>query len=245
MKKIIGWLTMGIFVFAALRSMAQTNTNVDYLTLRAQITLMCVTNADSGGDVAETGSARINSRDIIQLLSEKLAFTLNKFTNGDGVVAPQRGPAAHPTYSSKAKLLIMQPLGTNHGEPFIVVRDGRPAVDYIVNDYFAISKRGFENLTNQVVRGNPNLNNPDYTAIYITDVTFDNQVHSDGGDRVAFLVDGSAKERRGTVTVKHEIIDSDAVKDLQSTVAGNGSLAGHFTVLTGSINASGPVKESK
>jgi len=245
MKKTIGWLTISIFVFAAFRSTAQTSTNVDYLTLRVQITLMCVTNADSGGDVAETGSARLNSKDVIQLLSEKLAFTLNKFTNGNGVVAPQRGPAAHPTYSAKAQLLLMQPLGTNHGEPFIVVRDGRPAVDYIVNDYVVISKRGFESLTNQVVRGNTNLNNPDYTAIYITDVAFDSQAHSDGGDRVAFEVAGPAKERRGPVTFKHEQIDPDAIKDLQSTVAGNGSLTGHFTVLTGSINASGPVKESK
>ena len=65
------------------------------------------------------------------------------------------------------------------------------------------------------------------------------------GDRVAFEVDGPAKERRGPVTLKHEQIDPDAIKDLQSNVAGNGSLTGHFTVLTGSINASGPVKESK
>src|SRR5580765_4077383 len=92
MKKTIGWLTISIFVFAAFRSTAQTITNVDYLTLRVQIALMCLTNADSGGDVAETGSARLNSKDIIQLLSEKLSFTLNKFTNGNGIVAPQRGP---------------------------------------------------------------------------------------------------------------------------------------------------------
>jgi hypothetical protein len=244
MKKIIGWLTMGIFVLAAMESRAQT-TNVDYLTLRIQVALMCLTNADSGGDVAETGSARLNSKDLIQLLSDKLSFTLNKFTNGDGVVAPQRGPGAHPTHSSKATLLLMQPLGTNHGEPFIVIRDGRPAVDYIVNDYFSFSKRGFENLTNQVVRGNANLNNPEYAAIYITDIAFDNQANSDGGDRVAFEVDGKAKERRGPVNVKHETIDSDVIKDLKSDVTGTGSLTGHFTVVTGSINASGPVKESK
>jgi hypothetical protein len=244
----MGWVVTGISIFMALHSRAQTNTNVvnvDYLTLRVQIALTCVTNPDNGGDVAETGSARLNSKEIIQLLSEKLAFTLSKFTNGDGVVAPQRGPAAHPTYSSKATLLLMQPLGTNHGAPFIVVRDGHPAVDYIVNDYFTFRKLSFESLTNQVVRGSSNLNNPDYTAAYIEDLLFDDQANSDGGDRVAFEVIGQAKERRGPVKVKGEVIDTDATKDLKSDVAGNGSLAGHFAVIQGTINASGPVKESK
>jgi hypothetical protein len=248
MKRTISLIIAGVLFLALIRSQAATNTNpppakIDYLTLQLQIALTCLTNADDAGDIAATGSARLNSKDIIQLLSDKLAFPLTTFTNGLGFVAPQRGPAVHPSYSKHAKLLIMQPLGTNHGDAFIVVRDA--GTNYIVNDYFTLTKIGFESLTNQVVQGSTFLNNPDINATYILDFKFDNQANSDGGDRVAFDVNGKTKERRGPVNFKGSEIDPDSIKNLQATVAGTGSLTEHFAVIDGTIKASGPVKESK
>src|SRR5215831_4791685 len=112
MKRTISLIIAGVFFLTLIRSQAATHTNtatpkVDYVTLQIQISLTCLTNADNGGDVAETGSTRLNSKDIIQLLDGKLAFPLTTFTNGLGFVAPQRGPGVHPTYSKNAKLLLM------------------------------------------------------------------------------------------------------------------------------------------
>jgi hypothetical protein len=248
MKRTISLIIAGVLFLTLVRSQAATNTNppapkVDYVTLQIQIALTCLTNADNAGDIAETGSTRLNSKDIIQLLSGKLAFPLTTFTNGLGFVAPQRGPGVHPDYSNKAKLLLMQALGTNHGIAFIVVRD--KGTNYIVDDYFTFTKIGFESLTNQVVQGNTFLNNPGYLATYVLDFKFDNQVNSDGGDRVAFDVSGKAKEKHGPVNFKGSEIDPDAIKNLQATVAGPGSLTEHFAVIDGTVQASGPVKESE
>jgi hypothetical protein len=248
MKRIVGWATTGLLILAALQMRAQTNTNapsVDYLTSRLQFTLKGFTNSDTTGSI-ESGAARLNSKDIIQLLSGRLSFPLETILNGDENPIPHRAAGAMTNFSPSAKLLLLQALGTNHGANFVVVRDGRPAVDYDVSDYFTFSKRGFESTgTNQVVRTTTNPNNPITVAAYLQEVTFDNLINGGGGDRVAFRVAGFTKERRGPVKVKLEVIDDSAIKDLQSDVAGTGSLADNFMVLRGTIAATGSVKESK
>jgi hypothetical protein len=189
---------------------------------------------------------RLTSKDIIQLLSGRLSFPIGKIFDGSGTAIPHRGAAVMTNFTTSAKLMLLQALGTNHGITYIVVRDGRPAIDYDVSDYFTFTKRGFENTgTNEVVRENTGLRNPDSTAVYVLDVRFDNLAQGGGGDRVAFDVDGFAKERRGPVTVKGEVIDESVAKDIKSDVAGTGSISGNFTVLRGSIDATGAAKETK
>jgi hypothetical protein len=247
MKTIIGCIIAGIFIITA-QSNAQTNTNVatvDFQTLRLQITLKCFTNSDAGGPV-DSSVIRLNTKDIIQLLSGRLTFPIGKILNGDGTPIPHRGPGTMTNFSNSAKLMLLQALGTNHGTTYIAVRDGHPRVDYDVSDYFTINKRGFEEAgTNEVVGANANTNNPDTTAVYLEEVTFDNLINGGGGDRVAFAVDGFTRERRGPVTVKTEVIDDSASKNLNSSVAGTGSIAGNFTVIQGTIGASGPQHETK
>jgi hypothetical protein len=248
MKNIINWGIMGIFILAGAQMRAQTNTNVatvSFQTLRLQITLKAFTNSDAGGPV-DSSAMRLNTKDIVQLLSGRLTFPIGTILNGDETPIPHRGPGTMTNFSNSAKLMVLQALGTNHGTTYITVRDGRPSVDYDVSDYFTFNKRGFESTgTNQVVGGTASTSNPDTTAVYLEEVTFDNLVNGGGGDRVAFRVDGFARERRGPVTVKKEVIDDDASKNLNSSVAGTGSLAGNFTVIQGTITASGPAYETK
>jgi len=246
MKKIMGWSIISVFVLAASQVSAQTNTNVDFATLRLQIALRCFTNSDTGGTFNESGALRINSKDIIQTLSGRLAFPLGKILDGDGTPIPHRGAAVMSNYTSNAKLLLIQALGTNHGIAYVVVRDGRPPIDYDVSDYFTFTKRGFEaSVTNRVTGSSGNPTNPDTTSVYVEDITFDNLATSGGGDRVAFHVDGFTKERRGAVKVKGAIVDSDATKTLHGDVAGTGSISNNFSVIRGTIDASGPTHETK
>jgi len=245
MKRIIGWVVTGIFGLAVTSAKAQTDTNVDFLALRLQISLKCYTNSDAGGTV-ESNAVRLNSKDIIQLLSGRLTFPIGKILNGDGTPIPHRGPGTMTNYSNNAKLMLLQALGTNHGTVYVAVRDGHPRVDYDVSDYFTFNTRGFESTgTNQVVGSSANPNNPETTSLYVDEVTFDSLALGGDGDRLAFDVDGFTKERRGPVTVRNEVIDTDASKNLHADVGGTGSIAGNFMVIRGTIDASGPVHETK
>ena len=62
---------------------------------------------------------------------------------------------------------------------------------------------------------------------------------------MAFAVDGLTKERRGPVTVKGEVIDSEETKGLTSDVAGTGTVTNNFAVIQGTISASGSTHETK
>jgi len=244
MKKLIG-LTIVVFI-AATQAEAQTSSNVDFSTLHLQIALKCFTNLDSGASTVGEGAARITAKDLIAMLSGRRSFPLGRIFDGNGTPIPHLGAALMTNFSSNAKLLLLQALGTNHGDVFIVVRDGHPSVDYDVSEYFTFEKRGFESSgTNQVIRSAKNPNNPETTALYLQEVTFDNTASGGGGDRVAFAVDGLAKERRGPVTVKGEIIDSEATRALIADVAGTGSLTNNFAVIQGTIAVSGATHETK
>jgi hypothetical protein len=245
MKQIVGWVVAGIIILAAAPVKAQTSTNVDFLTLRLNIALKCITNSEDSSVFGDAG-ARINSKDIIQLLSGRRSFPLEKIFDGNGTPIPHLAGAVMSNFTSNAKLLILQALGTNHGQVFVVVRDGHPPVDYDVSEYFTFNKRGFDSLgTNQVVRNNGLSSNSGTAALYLEEVTFDNLAAGGGGDRVAFAVDGFAKEKRTSVIVRGEEIDSDAVKSLESDVAGTGDLSNNFAVIRGTISASGATKEAK
>ena len=61
------------------------------------------------------------------------------------IAGRQLTPSVYRTWVSTAQVapLILQALGTNHGDTFVVIRDVRPRVDYDVSDYFTFSPRGF------------------------------------------------------------------------------------------------------
>src|SRR5213594_814204 len=119
MKKIIGLTTL-IFI-VAIQAEAQTSSNVDFATLHLQIALKCFTNLDSSAPTLGEGAARITSKDIVAMLSGRRSFPLGKIFDGNGTPIPHLGAAVMTNFNSNAKLLLLQALGTNHGNVFIVV----------------------------------------------------------------------------------------------------------------------------
>src|SRR5215471_9187820 len=126
MKTTITWMVLVVSIAAAV---AQTSTNVDYLTLNLSITMTGTTNGtpDTNGSIltSKSGTLKINSLSIIQLLSGRRSFPLGKIVNGQGNTVPHLGPAVRTNYSNAARLHLMQGLGTNHGSIFVVILDGR------------------------------------------------------------------------------------------------------------------------
>ena len=124
MKKNALFVLIGSLLALAVFSVrAQTDTNVDFLTLNFNISLTAYTNgiAETNGNLATAtpGRVRITTKDVIQALSNHVVFPILTRTNPNGVAVPYDGPAVMTNFSRTAKLVILQGLGTNHGVFFI------------------------------------------------------------------------------------------------------------------------------
>ena len=238
------------------RLQAQTNTNVDFLTLHLNIALIAHTNGvpETNGNLATatSGTVRLTTKDVIQALSNKVVFPVIKALHPDGYGIPALGPGVRTNFSNAARLLILQGLGTNHGRFFVVVRDGRPPVDYDVSDYFIFSRRGFSPATGDTVTTTGTLNLDDGTEVasqvYLGVFEFDNSAF-DRRDttKTAFTVDGFTTARKNSVRQRGVLVDGSATRSLGASVAGTGMLgsADAFAVLRGHINAGAPRHEIK
>lgn len=243
-----------VFVVSLTTALAQTSTNVDYLTLNLNIALTATTNGapDTNGSMvtSKSGTLKITSASIIDLLSGRRSFPLGKIVDGSGNTVPHRGPAVMTNYSNAARLLLMQGLGTNHGSVFVVVRDVRPPVNYDVSEYFTISTRGFPPATDTSVATTNNFDldttEETSTRVSITEFSFDDTPETpDAPDRFAFTVDGFTSQQKAPVSARSEVIDPGVTRLLNSTVAGTGIITNTLAVLKGSIVANGPRHESK
>jgi hypothetical protein len=243
-----------LIAFSFATAIAQTSTNVDYLTLNLIITLSATTNGtpDTNGSIvtSKSGTSKINSGTIIDLLSGRRSFPLGKIVNGQGTTVPHLGPAVRTNYSNAARLLLMQALGTNHGSVFVVIRDGRPAVDYDVSAYFSFNTRGFSPATDDTVASTNHFDldtgQEISTRVLINELSFDDTpANPNAPDRFAFTVDGITTEQTAPVSFRGEVIDPGAVRFLTSTVAGTGIITNTLAVLKGSIMANSPRHESK
>lgn len=251
MKTTIAWMVIVVSLTTAL---AQTGTNVDYLTLNFNITLTATTNGvpETNGSIvtSKSGTMRITSASIIDLLSGRRSFPLGKIVDGSGNTVPHRGPAVMTNFSNAARLLLMQGLGTNHDSVFVVIRDVRPPVNYDVSEYFSINTRGFPPATDTSVAttNNFDLDSTEETStrVSVTEFSFDDTPETpDATDRFAFTVDGFTTEQKAPVSTRGEVIDPGATRLLNSTVAGTGIITNTLAVLKGSIVANGARHESK
>jgi len=251
MKTTIAWTVIAVSLSTAV---AQTSTNVDYLTLNLKIALTATTNGlpDTNGSIvtSKSGTLKITSASIIDLLSGRRSFPLGKIVDGNGNTIPHRGAAVMTNFSNAARLLLMQGLGTNHDSIFVVVRDVRPPVNYDVSEYFSINTRGFPPATDNAVAttNNFDLDTSEQTAttVSLNEFSFDDTPEApDAPDRFAFTVDGLATEQKAPVSFRGEVIDPSATRLLNSTVAGTGIVTNSFAVLKGTIVANGPRHESK
>src|ERR1051326_277939 len=255
MKNAIVWVAAAVLVCSTASHINAQSTNLDFLTLNLSIGLTAMTNNapvtnDDNTITEDSGQIKISSGSIIQLLSGRRSFPLGKIINGNGDAIPHLGAAVMTNFSKSARLLLLQALGTNHGDVFVVVRDGRPHVDYDVSEYFAFSPRGFNPADGDHVdtKAKLDLNTGEQTItrIYVNDFSFDDtpsNPHAD--DRVAFTVDGLTTEQRTSVSVHGDLIDTDATRTSNANVTGTGIVSNNFAVLKGFIHASGARHETK
>jgi len=243
-----------VFVVSLTTALAQTSTNVDYLTLNLNIALTASTNGvpDTNGSIvtSKSGTIKITSASIIDLLSGRRSFPLGKIFDGDGNIRPHLGAAVMTNYSNAARLLIMQGLGTNHDSVFVVVRDVRPPVNYDVSEYFSFNARGFAPATDDTVATTNNLDldtsEETSTRVLVNEFSFDDTPEaSDAPDRFAFTVDGFTTEQKAPVSSRGTTIDPGATRLLTSTVSGTGIITNTLAVLKGTILANGARHEMK
>jgi hypothetical protein len=243
-----------VIVVSLTTAVAQSSTNVEYLTLNLNITLTATTNGvpDTNGSIvtSKSDTMKITSASIIDLLSGRRSFPLGKIVDGSGNTVPHRGAAVMTNFSNGARLLLMQGLGTNHDSVFIVVRDVRPQVNYDVSEYFTINTRGFAPATDTSVATTNNFDldttEETSTRVSVTEFSFDDSPETpDAPDRVAFTVDGFTTQQTAPITFRGDVIDPGATRLLNATVAGTGIVTNTLAVLKGSIVANGPRRESR
>jgi hypothetical protein len=251
MKTTVAWM---VIVVSLTTAVAQSSTNVDYLTLNLNISLTATTNGvpDTNGSIvtSKSGTLKITSASIIDLLSGRRSFPLGKIVDGNGNTVPHLGAAVMTNFSNAARLLLMQGLGTNHDSIFVVVRDVRPQVNYDVSEYFSINTRGFAPATDTSVAttNNFDLDTSEQTAttVSLNEFSFDDTPEApDAPDRFAFTVDGLTTEQKAPVSFRGDVIDPGATRLLNASVAGTGIVTNTFAVLKGSIVANGARHESR
>lgn len=259
MKNAIAWIAVAVLV---LSTTVQTNgqtTNVDFVTLNLNVGLIAMTNNTpvTNGDntvTADSGKIKISSASIIQLLSGRRSFPLGKIIDGNGNAIPHLGAAVMTNFSKTAKLLVLQALGTNHGDTFVVIRDGnvKNHVDYDVSEYFSFNARGFNPAEGDHVdtKATLDLNTGEQTAtrVYVNEFSFDDTPNAPhASNRVAFTVDGLTTDQRASLSSRGgDLIDSDTTRSLNANnVVGTGIVSNSFAVLKGFINANGARHETK
>jgi hypothetical protein len=255
MKPQIGLMAAAILALLTIQRANCQSTNLDFLTLNLNIGLIANTNGapvtnDDNTVTLHSGQFRINSAAIIQLLSSRRSFPLGKILDGNGNAIPHLGQAVKTNFSTNAKLLLLQALGTNHGSAFVVIRDGMPRVDYDVSEYFVFNPRGFSPASGDHVDTSAKLDletgEQMTTRIYAGDFSLDDTPSTPhASDRVAFTVDGLTIEQRSSVSFLGELIDPDTARSLNSNVAGTGIVSNNFVVLKGFILANGARHERK
>jgi hypothetical protein len=257
MKNAIAWVAAVILVCSTAARTSAQSTNVDFLTLNLNIGLIAMTNNapvtnDDNTVTADSGQIKITSASIIQLLSGRRSFPLGTIIDGSSNAIPHLGPAVATNFSKGAKLLVLQALGTNHGSTFVVVRDGnRHPVDYDVSEYFTFNPRGFGPVEEVHVDTSAKLDldtgEQMTTRVYVNEFSFDDLPEApDTPDRVAFTVDGLTTEQRVSVSVRNNLIDTEATRSLKAnTLAGTGVVSNNYAVLKGFIDANGARHETK
>ena len=256
MKKATGSALTIVALLITLTSLeAQTNTNVLsstnvlYQSLNLNISLTATTNGivETNGNLvtSKPGNTKITSKTIISLLDSKVVFPLGKRMHIDGYAIPDLGAGVMTNFSKNAKLMFLQGLATNHGAFFVIIRDGKPSVDYDVSIYFRFDRQRFlPAIGDTVTTYNLNLDDgsDNSTELYLGELEFDNNAFEPSTNKIAFEVAGPTTARKSPVLDNGVTVDPSAVRSLSSQVSGTGILGAPeaFAVLRGSINANGP-----
>ena len=236
---------------------AKAQTNLEYWTEQLNISLTGLTNGvpQTNGIVARVRavSIRITSKEIIQALQNKPVFAISKgiATNFFATNAFPILTSTNAAYSSAAKLMLLQPLGTNDLSSLLVIRDQQPPVDYEVSAYFHLGKESFDGRANNLVsQGRLDLvHDLAMTVDYgIERMVFDdNAVSASPPPGTYFDVQGFTREQQFSLTRGDQVLGHHLTKAAATQVAGTGQVgsAEGFTVLRGTIALSGGRHEFK
>jgi hypothetical protein len=250
MKAIMGWaITASVMAFGVSTINAQTNTNVvpkvQFIRLNLNINLLANTNGtpETNGSIATVrdGGIRLTSKRIIDLLEGLVVFPIEKLIDGSGVPRPHLGAGVMTNFTANARLVLLQALGTNHGQSFIAIRDR--TIDYYVSQYFSFDRRGFPGFADDFVTASGRLNQDNgiasETRVYLGQFSFDDRpANADAADRVAFIVDGYTVETRQSIRSGGQVIDPGlTISQINTNAVGTGAVSNSFAVLHGSVSA--------
>lgn len=245
MKACMGWAMAASLMALGISATQAQTTNVEFLRLDLNINLLAHTNGtpETNGSIATVhgGVIRLTSARIINLLEGQVVFPIEKLIDGSGVPRPHLGAGVMTNFTANARLIVLQALGTNHGQTFIAIRDRRR--DYDVSSYFSFDRRGFEGFAEDFVTVSGRLNldtgNASETRVYVGEFSFDDRPGNSGAaDRVAFMVDGYTVETRQAIRSGGAVIDpGSTISQLIANAAGTGAVSNSFAVLHGSVNA--------
>jgi hypothetical protein len=222
----------------------------------------------TNGIIARTRGVplRITSRDIVDSLSNQSAYllerasrdvvasvTTNNVPDAPDIVVTNYVSVAYlvsgaapvvPSYSAQARLMLLEPLGvaSQLAAPMVVVRDGNPPVDFVVDQYFELANVfPVAEADFAVVTGKFDVLHElaSVTRSAITAYAF--SAPEGGATPITFNVGGYTTERVQAVILTNTAIDSGAVKSLNAAVAGTGNVGASspFCVLRGSVSGQG------
>ena len=246
-------------------SRAQTNTDLQVWVhdLAFSLTATSQGGLTTNGMIARTGvvNKRITSRDLIQAVANKTVLVLgkgltnfemyvtNKIPGPDQVITnhvveaiPQYIAVTNTPFSSRARLLRLQPIGFNRqSEPFFVIRDGPGSPDYVINNYLQAHSVSHDGRLNPSVKSGrfDIVNGLESTSEYLI-----NQFVFDADGSIAFPpggtyfnVQGYTTQGNTSVTRGTNVIDGSVIRSSVTSAAGTGQLGGstNFAVMHGTI----------
>jgi hypothetical protein len=146
-----------------------------------------------------------------------------------------------------AKLLLVSGL-TNDSSSMVVVRNGKPAVDYDVSRYFRFFPWTGMGGADKVKSGTLNLKNNQLagTQTSVMDFEFDSSAF-DSSTNTAYDVSGYTIAQKSSLVEKGKVVSKSVTKSAEATVAGIGQLVSTnaFVVLKGTVSLSGGKHEVK
>jgi hypothetical protein len=253
-------------------ALGQAQTNLEYWAQQLSVSLTGWTNGvpQTNGVIARArpGAIKLTSTDLIRALTGDPISVVGKgITNYSFVTTnrvqgtnyyttnvitwavPTFTPAGNFSVSSMARLMVLEPVGTNGLSRLMIVRDG--SVDYDVSGYFQFGKVSFDGRSNNfVTEGRFDVEHDLVQAANycIEGLRFDSSGFAlQPPTGTYFDVQGMARERKFSLTKGTEIIDHRLTRSELTTVAGTGQMGGTngFAVLQGRVALTGGTYEVK
>ncbi len=258
---------LAFFALTVWPASADTNLEIHCMVRPLNLSL----TAWSGGQFHTNGilaftkseSMRLSGQDLIESLNGKPVYTLAKAvtnwitikTNRNPNPIPDEyitnhfqrsylvnGPAVTASFSSAARLLLVESLGVNSPGPIPVIRDGVTPTDYSISDYFSVRNVGVSPSAPSAVVKSARYDTlhglVDSTEATVKSYVFDDQSTGSSG-HIFFDLQGLASEHVASVTRTNTVLGARAGGRLSANVSGVGQLGAtnEFNIIRGTVTA--------